>query len=416
MEENSHSIIIIITQLSLCLFLFTAIRHYSRKSLLPSEAWILISGVIYGIASRFTDVKWIPDISMTPDVVFFLFLPLLIFASGRLINTDILKFEAVPIGLYAVVGVISTAFIIALPISLVLDIPLLHGLLLGSAVAATDPVAVGSIFQRFKMPEKLALIVEGESLFNDGTTVVLFHLISSLVLTSAAFSVTHTGLSFIWSVAGAFLLGMGMGWAVAWLLETWHDHHTFVPVTLTLILALSTFLLAEDFFHVSGVVTVLMAAIVFVRKHHLRGEDERGSENAKLFGTIWDYISVLANSFLFFALGVETGAHSFNVTMISVFVAILVMITSRSLVVYIGGFILRLFGHPLPFTWQNILNLGGLRGAVSAALILMIPHDYPYRETFLCLAFAMISFSLILQPVLMQAYLKKAVLPENELA
>lgn len=58
--------------------------------------------------------------------------------------------------------------------------------------------------------------------------------------------------------------------------------------------------------------------------------------------------------------------------------------------------------------------LGGLRGAVSAALILMIPHDYPYRETFLCLAFAMISFSLIFQPVVMQAYLKKTDLPENE--
>lgn len=150
-----------------------------------------------------------------------------------------------------------------------------------------------------------------------------------------------------------------------------------------------------------------MAAIVFVRKHHLRGEGEKNNENDKLLGSIWDYISISANSFLFFALGVEKDTHPFNVSLLSVFVAIFVMLASRIFVIYTGGYILRFLGHPLPFTWQNILNSGSLRGAVSAALILMIPHDYPYRETFLCLAFSMISFSLIFLTVLMQAYLKK---------
>jgi monovalent cation:H+ antiporter, CPA1 family len=414
MQENSHSITIVIIQLSLCLLLFTIIRHYARKSILPAEAWILLSGVLYGITSRYTDVQWIPTINLAPEIVFFLFLPLLIFASGRLVNTSILKFEAVPIGFYAVFGVISSAFIIAVPIAYTLGIPVMHGLILGSALAATDPVAIGSIFQRFKMPEKLSLIVEGESLFNDGTTVVLFHLISSLVLTHSTFSLVQTGLSFVWSIAGAFILGMGLGWIMATLLKVWHDHHIFVPVTLTFVLALTVFLLAEEFFHVSGVVAVLLAAIIFVQKHHLRGKDEGKNENAKLFGTIWDYISVLANSFLFFALGTETGAHPFNVTLVSVIVAIFVMLTSRSLVIYFGAFILRLMKHPLPFSWQNVLNFGGLRGAVSAALILMVPHDYVYREAFLCLAFAMIFFTLVFQPLLMQVYLKKALLPENE--
>jgi monovalent cation:H+ antiporter, CPA1 family len=144
---------------------------------------------------------------------------LIIFSSGRLINTDILKFETVPISFYAVIGVILTVFIIAYPLAYVLDNPLLHSLLLGSALPATDPVAVRSIFQRFKMPEKLALIVEDESLFNDGTTVVLFHLISSLVLIGATFSLAETGASFVWPIAGAFILGMGTGSAMAWLLE-----------------------------------------------------------------------------------------------------------------------------------------------------------------------------------------------------
>ena len=333
---------------------------------------------------------------------------------GRLIRIDILKMEAVPIAFYAVIGVIATAFLIGLPMAYVLNIPILHGLLLGSAVAATDPVAVGSIFQRIKIPEKLGLIVEGESLFNDGTTVVLFHLIFGLVLSGAVFSLANTGLNFAWSIAGAFILGWGLGWIAAKLLEIWHEHHIFFPITITIILAFSTYILAEDIFHVSGVVAVLLAAIIFAKKQHLRAEDERKVENARLFGSFWNYISIIANSFLFFALGAETGAHSFSVTLLSVVAAILIMLASRCLVIYPGALILRLFGHGLPMTWQNILNIGGLRGAISAALILMIPHNYPYREPFLCLAFAMISFSLIIQPLLLQNYLNRVDLTEKK--
>jgi Na+:H+ antiporter len=411
MPESSPDITAIVIQICVCLLLFTAIREYAKKSLLPAEAWILISGIAYGLVTRYTDVAWLPSIELNPEVVFIFLLPLLIFSSGRLIRTDILKMEAAPIGFYAVIGVIATAFIIGLPMAYVLEIPVLHGLLLGSAVAATDPVAVGSIFQRIKIPEKLGLIVEGESLFNDGTTVVLFHLISGLVLSGAVFSLAGTGLNFVWSIAGAFILGVGLGWIAAQLLELWHEHHIFFPITITLILAFSTFILAEDIFHVSGVVAVLFAAIVFAKKQHLREEDEQTVENARLFGSFWNYISIIANSFLFFALGAETGSHPFTVTLLSVLAAILVMLASRSVVIYAGALILKTFGQGLPMTWQNILNIGGLRGAISAALILMIPHDYPYREPFLCLAFAMISFSLIIQPVLLQTYLKKVKLP-----
>ena len=103
-----------------------------------------------------------------------------------------------------------------------------------------------------------------------------------------------------------------MGWIAAKLLEIWHEHHIFFPITITIILAYSTFLLAEDIFHVSGVVAVLLAAITFAGKQHLREEDEQKIENARLFGSFWNYISTIANSFLFFALGSETGAHPFK--------------------------------------------------------------------------------------------------------
>ena len=313
-----------------------------------------------------------------------------------------------PIGLYAVVGVLSSTFLIGLPLSYVLDIPILHGLFFGAALAATDPVAVGAIFHRFKMPEKLELIVEGESLFNDGTTVVLFQLLAGLVLAGAVFNFSETGMTFGWAVLAAFPLGLALGWMAAKILRLWHEYHPFFPVTMTIVLALFAFTLAEHFLHISGVITVLMASIAFVRTHCQCKDFSKAPEDSKTFNSFWEYIAILSNGFLFFVLGAEAGSHPYGLTFIQVLIATTLMFGARSLVVYFGGTVLKNLKHELPTPWLHILNIGGLKGAVSAALILTIPHDYAYRETFLCLAFTLIVISLVFQPIAMHYYLKKA--------
>ena len=398
----------LIIQLCIGLLLLTALRHYTRNSVLPGEVWVLAIGILYGIIGRYTDYAHFPKLDLSPDVVLFLLLPLLIFATGRIIKPEILKMEAMPIGLYALVGVLSSAFLIGVPLSYVLDLPLLHALFFGAALAATDPVAVGAIFHRFKMPEELELIVEGESLFNDGTTVVLFQLLAGLVLAGAVFNISETGMTFGWAVLAAFPLGLALGWMAAKILRLWHEYHPFFPVTMTIILALFTFTLAEHFLHISGVIAVLMASIAFVRTHCQCKDFDRAPEDTKTFNSFWEYIAILSNGFLFFVLGAEAGSHPYGLTFLQVVIAAIAMFGARSIVVYIGGRILKGLKHELPMSWLHILNIGGLKGAVSAALILTIPHDYPHRETFLCLAFTLIILSLILQPIIMHYYLKKA--------
>ncbi|MBT4879859.1 MAG: sodium:proton antiporter [Alphaproteobacteria bacterium] len=394
----------------LCLLFFTGIQHYTRKSLLPPECWILLGGLFYGILSRYFG-DYLPLISLGHDVVILLILPVLIFAAGRSVKPQVLESEAIPIGFFSLFGVVITMFLIGLPIAYMLDIPLMHGLLFGAAISATDPAAVTAIFNRFTVPERLKLLVEGESLFNDGTAMVLFALVAGFLFQGGMFHLGNTIFAITWSLVGAFFLGVVTGWCASFIIKIWHEHHNFFPLSLTLVLALGTFLVAEKLLHVSGVVAVLMAAIVFARKQRLREQDEKHTDKARLFGSFWDYISTLINSFLFFFLGVSTGAHPYNLPLEFLMGALIFVILSRAILVYVGGGALRAVGTKLPLSWMNVLTLGGVRGAVSAALILLLPHDYAHGETFLCLVFGVIFFSLIVQPPLMALYLKSTKLP-----
>jgi len=387
------------------LLLFTAVKHYAQKTVFPSEAWILLLGMAYGLAAKNRPDWNLPDISLDPAIVLILILPLLIFASGRKIRLDALKSQAISTGFLAIPGVILTAFLIAWPLAVFLGIPLTHTLVLGAALGAIDPTAVTSIFQRFKIPERLKTLVEGESLFNDGTTVVLFSLVSGLALNSGMFTLSHSAFDFGWSVLVAVPLGILTGWLASWLLCFWCcEDRNFMSTSLTIVLAYTAYLIAEELLHVSGVISVLVAAITFSRLVHKKEKTEHENANVQMMDAFWEYITQTLNAFLFFMLGATTGAHDFSgLTFGMVAAAILAMIFSRVLLIYGSGWILKL---SLP--WQNVLVLGGLRGGISAALILLIPTDYAHYQLFMCLAFAMIAFTLIVQPPLIQFYLKKS--------
>lgn len=123
-----------------------------------------------------------------------------------------------------------------------------------------------------------------------------------------------------------------------------------------------------------------------------------------MMGAFWDYISQTLNAFLFFMLGAMSGAHDFSALPFTITIAaVAVLLLSRAAIAYGGGALLR-----FPISWQNVMMLGGLRGGISAALVLLIPHDYAHQQMFLCLAFIMIAFTLIVFPPLLSVYLKRA--------
>lgn len=384
------------------LFFLAAIRHYTRRSPFPPESWLVVGGVLYALLQRYF-FPMLPAAVLPADIVLMLLLPLLIFASARNLQPKTLLREWLPISLFAIPGVILSMLMIGLPLAWMMDLPWSHGLMFGAAVAATDPSAVGVIFRQFGLPERLEIIVEGESLFNDGIAIVLFGTATMMALGEAMIGVSSLTLYFLWSLAGAIPLGLVLGWLVGKLVAGWQEQNRFTGLSLTLILCYGSFELAENLLHLSGVITVLCAALAFRQSSRGQTPEPRGKD---WFNAFWGFLNTLASGVLFFALGSAVGHHAFFISWVVPLVVVLLLL-SRALMVYGGNRILALFHSPLPANWQPVLLLGGLRGAVSAALVLLIPASYPHRVELLCLVFVLIMFTLLVHPPLLRGYLHK---------
>lgn len=398
MGEPEHDLVTVLAGLVVLLLVLAAARHYSRRSRFPAESWILILGLAYGLMQK--RLPALPVLELSPDLV--LLLPLLIFASARSLAPKDLRAMALPIGFLATAGVVATLFLIGLPLHWMSVLPLADALLFAAAVAATDPSAVSAIFQRFAIPEPLAALVEGESLFNDGTAIVMFLAMASLAVGMEAFMLAGTLLTLLWTLGVAVALGVVLGWCAAWITLRWSAKNQFSGISTTLALVYGSFLLAEHVLHASGVVTVIFAAWVFV---HRRGPSDDGA-HPELFIGFWDYLNQLAGGILFFVLGVTVGRHDFPWSWLIPGIVVLLII-ARMVVVYGSALLFRPFRQGLPLAWQHVLVLGGLRGAVSAALVLMIPESYVYREYMLCLVLVLCLFTLVAHPPLLQAYLAR---------
>lgn len=399
-----------------CLFLIglCAVEHHFRFSRLPYICWIVLFGALYGILNQ-TLFSGLPGFKLSPDVILFIFLPVLIFDSSRKLDLDMARAEVVPSSVLATVGILVSMVVMAVPLKLITGREWLDVLFFSAIMSATDPVAVAAVFKQFPIPEKLKILIEGESLLNDGTVVILFMLMSGKVLEGKSIASEHGLLVFAASVAGAVLLGALTGWAGAWLMRKWQalkDH--FIGPLLPLIIVYLTFCLAQATLEISGVIAVMSTTIVMRLSYRRFRRDEIPSEvEIEFYRGFWDFLGDLANAILFFMLGVEIGSHYYDINWMVMPGVIFALLLSRSVVVYGFGALFRAGGIQLSMPWQHVMNLGGLKGALSVALILMIPETYPYRNLFLCAALAMCLFTLIANTLAMRVYLKKANLTEG---
>mgnify|MGYP003665216834 CR=1 FL=1 len=395
-------ILLQILTFSILLLVFACIKHYTRHSKLPSEAWILLLGIAYGLTKKeggFTD--W-PALALDPNAILFFFLPLLIYASGRHVDVIAMKANSVAITLYALPGVILSSVIIGFPISWALNLHYLHGMLFGAAIGATDPIAVGAIFNKFALNQKLSMLVEGESLFNDGTTVALFSLLSAIVLYGNEFRLLSAAGTFTYAILLSIPIGIVGGWLASRTLQAWSEQQIFFSASMGIIAALLIFIVCEYLLHCSGVIAVLFAALTMEK---LSAKNQ--PDSIEVLDSFWSYTSQTLNGFMFFLLGAATGQHVFNLPAYALAIGFIAIFLARAIVIYGGAGVMRIFSKKIPASWQHIMVLGGLRGAVSAALILLIPTSYENRDDFLCLAFFITAFSLIVQPLMMDRYLNK---------
>ena len=407
MVEGGHLLVIFMLIFSLLLVVISAVNRYTRNLIIPGVTILMLLGAILAIVPLVKlDVdEFYGIIGRFPDIIFYVFIPILISDSGRKLTIGRIKKEALPIGFFAIIGVIVTILIIGIGVNGIFKIPFIDALLFGAILAATDPVAVGVIFKKFPIPQRLNLIIEGESLFNDATGIISFNVVKGIIFTGVAFSFLDTSISFIWSMVGAIAFGTGLGWIGGKILDKWKADE-YVDFTFSLGLAISGFIVADHFLHISGVVTTLFIAIILVTKHK-----EVSIGVRKLFHKYWDYIAFITNSFLFFLIGVPLFAvesyASSAVPLILIIVApFAIMMLSRAAVVYSGSAFLRIFRVRIPLQWQNVLTIGGLRGGVAVALVLSLSSEYQFKDLFISLVIPLIAINLVVNPILLNQYLK----------
>jgi monovalent cation:H+ antiporter, CPA1 family len=409
MAEGGLLLVSLMLGFSVLLVIISAVHRYTRNIIIPGVAILMFLGATLAVVPILTHEveNFYSVIERTPEIILYVIIPILIFESGRKLSIKQIKNEAIPIGFFSIIGVIITILIIGIAVTTIFQIPVIDGLLFGTILAATDPVAVGIIFKKFPIPHRLNLIIEGESLFNDATGLISFNVVKGIIFSGVVFSLLDTSFSFIWTMVGAIASGTGLGWIGGKILNKWKADE-YVDFTFSLGLAIGGYIVADHYLHVSGVVTTLFTAILIVTIHK-----EISTGVRKLFHKYWDYLGFITNSVLFFLIGIPLisveSYESASVPLILILVIpFAIMMLSRAVVVYGGSTFLRIFRVKIPLKWQNVLTLGGLRGGVAVALALSIPAAYEFKDLFISLVVPLIAINLVVNPILLNWYLKKS--------
>ncbi len=363
-----------------------------RRIRLPYTVALVLVGLALTLVKAPTFLPGGGDIDLTQDLILLIFIPPLVFEAAFHLNFADVKRNLIPILLLAIPGVLIVTFLTAGFLIMGAGVAVSTALIFGAIIAATDPVAVVAIFKELGVPKKLATIVEGESLFNDGTAIVVFHIILGAVLTGHFDLVESMG-EFVKVSVGGLIIGLVLGWICARLIALIDD--ALVETTLTTILAYGSFIVAEEFFHFSGVLAVVAAGIL---NGNVGPKGMSATTKIVLFN-FWEYLAFLANSLIFLLIGLDIELPVLLDHAGLIILAWIGLTAARAISVYslsFGGGFLR--GGQIPLQWQHILSWGGLKGAISLALALGLSAQLgPERASIQAMTFGVVLITLLIQ-------------------
>jgi len=280
-----------------------------------------------------------------------------------------------------------------------IGLPILIALLFGAIISATDPISVLAIFKDLKMDKRLSVIIEGESLLNDGTAVVLFQILLAGVVAGGLSAGKGIG-QFLLAVGGGAVLGFALGYAASKITQTIDDPQ--IEITLTTIVAYGSYLLANHL-HLSGVIATASAGLMVGNFGAKRG---MSAQTRTALESFWEYIAFVMNSLVFLLIGLEVHIDALAHAWRPVLFAIAAVLIGRSLSVYSLVPVANFFAEKIPLRWQHVVVWGGLRGALALALALSLNDAFPYRNQILDLTFGVVVFSILTQGLTMKPLLR----------
>ncbi len=357
---------------------------------LPYTVVMVVVGLVVSIPPLGGNV-----IEVSPELAVTLLLPGLVFEAAYRLDGNELRRSFGGVALLAVPGVLVCAAVVAIVLHMATGLPLDESFVVGAIVSATDPVAVVATMRQLKAPSRLVTLVDAESLFNDGTAVLVYAI--ALVGLGGEISLAAGAADFVIGVAASVAIGAVIGFAIAWLAGQTEDH--LIELTLTLLAAYGTYV-AAGAVHQSGIIAVVVAGIVIGTYQHETLFTERARD---AIDTVWEFLAFVLTGVAFLLIGIAISLDLLEDAALYIGWGVVAVLVGRALVIYglLGGS--SRIGHLLgkapriPTSWLHVINWTGLRGAVAMALALSLPSDVPDRQLLQGTIFGIVLFTVLVQ-------------------
>ena len=389
------------TELIIAALLLTAalVAWITKVVRFPYTVGLVIVGVLITL---FLPNK--PELApeMAREVILLILLPPLVFEAALHIEFSEFRKNLLQVIVFAVPGVLLTTGLVAGMMTIITGLPLGTMLVFGALISATDPVAVTAIFRDLGLPKRLGLLMEGESLLNDATAIVVFGLILEYVLHPTTFNLLQGFAEFLRVAGVGLVVGLVLGYVAYRLIRQIDDY--LVETVLSAVLAYGAYLLAEQV-HASGVLAVVTAGLMVGNRGRRYGMSHT-TRNVLI--NIWEFLAFLANSCVFLLIGLQVDLAKLADYRWVIMAAITVVLLARSIsILGLSPVLNRFSRNRVSRAWQVIMVWGGLRGGIALALALTLPSALYGHNAVIAMTFGVVLFTMCGQATTLPLVLRR---------